>query len=95
MARTELIPAALEFQAQLTTSAKSVTQKKLLSTISGLIDKAIVAADALEVSVEKHDSAKTNAGMVKLREAIDALEAYVPANIWPLPSYAEMLLMNA
>ncbi len=95
MARTQLIPAALEFQAQLSSSAKSVTQKKLLKTVSGLIDKAITAADALESSVEKHDSAKTNAGMVKLREAIDALEAYVPANIWPLPSYAEMLLMNA
>ena len=63
--------------------------------VSGLIDKALVAADALETSVEKHNSAKTNADMLKLREAIDALEAYVPANIWPLPSYAEMLLMNA
>jgi len=35
------------------------------------------------------------AGMLKLRGSIDALEAYVPASIWPLPSYAEMLLMNA
>lgn len=95
MARTQLIPAALEFQAQLTTTAKSVTQKKLLKTVSGLIDKAIIAADALEGFLDKHDTAKTSAGMVKLREAIDALEAYVPANIWPLPSYAEMLLMNA
>lgn len=95
MARTQLIPAALEFQAQLAGTAKSVTQKKLLKTVSGLVDKAINAADALEIAVDKHDSAKTNAGMVKLREVIDALEAYVPANIWPLPSYAEMLLMNA
>jgi len=94
MARTQLIPAALEFQAQLD-SAKSVTQKKLQKTVSGLIDKALVACDALEAAVDKHDSAKTNAGMLKLREAIDALEALVPANIWPLPSYAEMLLMNA
>ncbi len=95
MARTQLIPAALEFQAELTSSAKSVTQKKLLKTVSGLIDKAIIAADALEGALDKHDYAKINAGMVKLREAIDALEGYVPSNIWPLPSYAEMLLMNA
>ena len=95
IARTQLIPAALEFQSGLTTSAKSVVQKKLLKTVSGLIDKAIVAADTLEAAVDKHDSAKTNAAMLKLREAIDALEAYVPANIWPLPSYAQMLLMNA
>ncbi len=94
IARTQLIPAALEFQAQLSV-VKSVTQKKLLKTVSALIDDAITAADALEASVAKHDSAKTSAGMLKLREAIDELEGYVPANTWPLPSYAEMLLMNA
>jgi glutamine synthetase len=94
MARTQLIPAALEFQAQLS-SVKSVAQKKLLKTVSGLIDKSLAACDVLEAAVDKHDSAKTNAAMLKLRESIDALESVVPANIWPLPSYAEMLLMNA
>ncbi|MEI7999005.1 MAG: glutamine synthetase III [Candidatus Omnitrophota bacterium] len=94
MARTQFIPAALEYQAQLS-SSKSTTQKKLLKTVSGLLDKAIVAADVLEVSLEKQDCAKTNAAMLKLREAVDVLEGYVPANIWPVPSYAEMLLMNA
>jgi len=94
IARTQLIPAALEFQSQLS-SVKSVAQKKLLKTVSGLIDKSLVACDALEASLAKHDSAKTVAGMLKLRESIDALEAVVPANTWPLPSYAEMLLMNA
>ncbi len=94
MARTQLIPAALEFQAQLGT-VKSVTQKKLAKNVSGLIDKALVACDVLEAGLAKHDSAKTSAAMLKLREAIDALEAQVPATLWPLPSYAEMLLMNA
>ena len=94
MARTQLIPAALEFQAQLSV-VKSVTQKKLLKTVSGLIDKALIAADSLDAALAKHDSAKTSASMLKLREAIDALEGLVSANIWPLPSYAEMLLMNA
>src|SRR5476651_381109 len=53
IARTQLIPAALEFQTQLS-SVKSVAQKKLLKTVSGLIDKALVACDALEASIEKH-----------------------------------------
>ena len=57
--------------------------------------KQMLAEQSLEAAVAKHDSAKTVAGMLKLRQSIDALEAYVPANIWPLPSYAEMLLMNA
>ncbi len=94
IARTQLIPAGLEYQ-ELLSSAKSVTQKKLVKKVSDLIDGALKAVDALEAALEKHDSAKTLSGMLKLREVIDELEGLVPANIWPLPSYAEMLLMNA
>lgn len=94
MARTQLIPAGLDFQEQLS-SVKSVTQKKLLKQVSSLIDSALKAADALDAAIEKHDSAKTLAGMNKLREVIDELEGVVPANMWPIPSYAQMLLMNA
>jgi len=101
IARTQLIPAAIEYQKQLADNIKAVgslgkttAQKKVLKEISGLIENAILASEALEAAVAKHDSAKTVAGMLKLRQSIDALEAFVPANIWPLPSYAEMLLMN-
>lgn len=93
IARTQLIPAALEFQAQLSV-VKSVTQKKLAKQVSDLIDASLVSVSALEASIEKQDTAKTLANMNKLRESIDGLEALVPASIWPLPSYAEMLLMN-
>jgi len=102
MARTQLIPAAIEYQKQLADNIKAVgslgkttAQKKVLKEISGLIESAISTTESLEAAVAKHDSAKTVAGMLKLRGSIDALEAYVPASIWPLPSYAEMLLMNA
>jgi len=102
IARTQLIPAAIEYQKQLADNIKAVgtlgkttAQKKVLKEISGLIESAILASESLEAAVSKHDSAKTVSGMLKLRESIDALEAFVPANIWPLPSYAEMLLMNA
>ena len=102
MARTQLIPAAIEYQGQLAhiikavgTSGKTTAQKKLLKTVSGLIEDALSAADALDAALAKHDAAKTNAVMLQLRAAIDQLEGQVPANIWPVPSYAEMLLMNA
>ena len=102
IARTQLIPAAIEYQKQLADNIKAVgtlgkttAQKKVLKEVSALIESAILATETLESVVAKHDSAKTVAGMLKLRESIDALEAYVPANVWPLPSYAEMLLMNA
>ncbi len=102
MARTQLIPAAIEYQRELAenvrtvgAAGKMIAQKKILKTISGLIDDALTTCDALEAGIAKHDSAKTNAAMSKLRQSIDALEAYVPQAIWPVPSYAEMLLMNA
>jgi glutamine synthetase len=31
--------------------------------------------------------------MGKVRASVDALEAMVPEDIWPLPTYAEMLFM--
>jgi len=102
IARTQLIPAAIEYQKQLADNIKAVgtlgktnAQKKVLKEVSALIESAILASESLEAAVAKHDSAKTVAGMSKLRESIDALEAFVPADLWPLPSYAEMLLMNA
>ena len=59
-----------------------------------MTEETIAGADALEAAIHKHDAAKTNAAMLKLRESVDALEGLVPADAWPLPSYAEMLLMN-
>ncbi|MBF0504882.1 MAG: glutamine synthetase III [Candidatus Omnitrophica bacterium] len=102
IARTQLIPAAIEYQNQLAQTIKSVGgagkttgQKKLLKQVSGLIDQALSDSDALDAALAKHDAAKIFAGMARLRETIDELEGLVPANLWPLPSYAEMLLMNA
>jgi glutamine synthetase len=32
--------------------------------------------------------------MVSLRQAVDGLEALVDDNLWPLPSYQEMLFVR-
>lgn len=102
MARTQLIPAAIKYQGELAETIKAVgtagkltAQKKLLKTVSGLIESSLITADTLEAAIAKHDSAKINAGMSKLRESVDELEGLVSANFWPVPSYADMLLMNA
>ena len=101
MARTQIIPAALAFEKELAetikivgTAGKTTATKKLLKEVASLTEETIVSSESLEAALTKHDSAKTNAGMAKLRESVDALEALVPADKWPLPSYAEMLLMN-
>jgi glutamine synthetase len=102
MARTQLIPAGIAYQRELAetikavgSSGKTTGQKKLLKEVSGLIEQSLSNVDALEAALAKHDGAKIFSGMAKLRESIDALEGHVPAELWPLPSYAEMLLMNA
>ena len=70
-------------------------QKKLLKEVSGLIEQSLSDCDALESALSKHDAAKIFSVMAKLRVSIDELEGFVPANLWPLPSYAEILLLNA
>ncbi len=101
MARTQIIPAAIAFERELAetikivgSSGKTTSQKKLLKEVAGLTEEAISRAETLEAAIEKHAAAKINAAMLSLRESVDALEAFVPSDKWPLPSYAEMLLMN-
>jgi glutamine synthetase len=102
IARTQLIPAGIEYQKQLADTIKSVGsagkttgQKKLLRRVSSLIEQSLSDCDVLEAALSKHDAAKIFSVMAKLRESIDELEGLVPADFWPLPSYAEMLLLNA
>jgi glutamine synthetase len=92
----------MEYQKQLADTIKAVgstgktaLQKKLLKEVSALIEQSLSGCDALDAAIGKHDTAKIFSIMAKLRESIDELEGLVPANLWPLPSYTEMLLMNA
>jgi glutamine synthetase len=100
MARTQILPVAFAFERELAETIKAVgaasvkNTKKLLKEVTSLTEKALAGVETLEAALHKHDSAKTVAAMANLRESIDELENLVPAEKWPLPSYAEMLLMN-
>jgi len=83
----------------------SVQGKKLLSTYTKLVDKFKAQADALESvlahssngSAEKHAKYmrdKTVPAMAKLRELGDQIEVLTPHEIWPLPTYREMLFVK-
>ena len=101
IARTQIIPAVISYQNDVAQAIKSVAKagkgnktnamKNLLKDICQYTEDAINAADQLEAQIAKHDSQKSLATMLKLREAADALEGLVPADKWPLPSYAQML----
>ena len=84
-------------------SASAMPQKELLATVSGLLSVASEKVAALETAIEKaHHVAdivkraeafrdKVVVAMNALRKDIDALEGVTPTEIWPVPTYAEML----
>ncbi len=101
MARTLIVPAAVSYADELAASIKAVeginktkaTQKrKLLKQITTEIEKTISGAEAV-AKVASGDTVKARAAMAKLRASVDTLEGLVPADVWPLPSYAEMLFI--
>jgi glutamine synthetase len=72
-----------------------------LQELVGLVDELRNAADAIEsAEVKKEEDPERLAthirdvlvpAMERARRAADKLETRVPANLWPLPTYAEML----
>lgn len=82
---------------------KAPVQKEILSQVSELLESAHDKLGALEAALKKAQGIhhakeraevfrdKVTVAMRNLREDIDALEMLVPANIWPVPSYADML----
>jgi glutamine synthetase len=79
--------------------------KKLLDKLTRITDEAKAGVDRLQTLVEhesngdaekhaKYFRDKVIPSMNTLREAGDALEAVVPQNVWPLPTYREMLFIK-
>ncbi len=78
-------------------------QKELLSKVTELLESADEKLVALESSIEKAHAVKDLIKRAEafrdkvvvaasdLRKDIDALEGLTPANLWPVPTYAEML----
>ncbi|HEY1302121.1 MAG TPA: glutamine synthetase III [Vicinamibacterales bacterium] len=83
---------------------QSMQGKKLLGTYTKLVDKFKVQTDTLAGlldhnggSAEKHAKYmrdKIVPAMAKLREVGDQIEELTPHEIWPLPTYREMLFVK-
>ncbi len=83
--------------------ASTIVQKALLTEISELLETANKKLGKLEVETKKaHGVAETLeraeafrdkvfTAQAELRKDIDALEQILPASVWPVPTYAEML----
>ena len=81
----------------------ATVQKELLADVAKLLGSASKNVQALEketakahgaASVEKHAAAfrdKVVPALRALRADVDALEAVTPADLWPVPTYADLL----
>ncbi|MFH1846233.1 MAG: glutamine synthetase III [Candidatus Omnitrophota bacterium] len=102
MARTMIIPAVIKYQQILAETIEKIVKfkykveksKDLLSEICRETENALTCIEKLSKAIKGGDAGKTITAMDKLRDAVDALEGLVPKDLWPLPSYAEMLFIS-
>ncbi len=110
IARTMIFPAAVRYQNQLATTCTNLKQlgytfdTDTLDEITKLVKGLQDSTTALEKSLAHHggglvDEAKhfcktVLPTMAKVREYADKLEGYVADDLWPLPTYQEMLFIK-
>jgi glutamine synthetase len=106
LARTMLLPAAVQWFATLGAAGDSPGVGKLKAEISGLVDDFVDAIFALETANRDHpeegdilDEAKyvqttVLPAMQAVRDVADRLERIVPDDLWPLPKYSEILFVK-
>ena len=110
MARTMIFPAAMRYQGQLAETCeklKAIGQDFKMEALEDVTTK-LRAMQAEVNNLEKlmaHEAGDTEAhavymcnetlpAMLKVREHADALEKVVADDLWPLPSYQEMLFIR-
>ncbi len=110
MGKTMIYPAAVRYQSELASAAANLKaagiepDTELLQMLTGKIADLKAALIALQAahSEEAEDAAAESfhnrdavlPAMLAVREAADFLEGYVADDLWPLPTYQEMLFMR-
>ena len=87
IARTMIVPAAVT---AITEYSAVPAVAGICGEMSSLLEKTVAGIAVLEAA---EGPAAEIAAMNELRASVDALEALVPADLWPLPTYSEMLLV--
>jgi glutamine synthetase len=110
IARTMIFPAAVRYQSQLATTCANLKtlgytfDTDTLDEVTKLVKSLQDNATALEKSLSHHSDGLLEEAkyfcnsvipvMLKVREAADRLEALVADDLWPLPTYQEMLFIK-
>ncbi len=63
--------------------------------IGALYDELPPKVEALKAAIDKDSSSAMKAAMEDARTTVDALEALVDAELWPVPTYAQMLNIHS
>jgi glutamine synthetase len=103
--KTTILPAAIRYATELSAAASvSGPAKKLLAEVSGYADKLDSSIASLEKQLA-HESSSLDAEakhlkdgvlplMLDVRSAADSLESIIADDLWPLPTYQEMLYIR-
>jgi glutamine synthetase len=106
IARTMLLPAAVQWSATLGSAGTSAGVGKLQGELEPLVDEFVDAIFALETANRDHpdegdilEEAKyvqttVLPAMQAVRDVADKLERIVPDDLWPLPKYSEILFIK-
>jgi glutamine synthetase len=110
IARTQILPAALRYQKELADNVASVkaagltpstgTAEKVTSLIVELeksianLESASSHSSSNPLDEAKHLRDKVLPAMLQVRHAADALESTMADDLWPLPTYQEMLYIR-
>lgn len=110
MVKRQIMPAVIEYAGVAANAASAVkalgicadTQVKAVETVSALIAELQTAIDELEDVTAKAADEETPEfyrdtvipAMGKVRSSVDQLETIVDSEMWPLPTYAEMLFLR-
>ncbi len=110
VARTLIFPAAVRYQSELATCCTNLKvlgytfDTDTLDEITKLVKSLQDGTNALEKALGHHSGGMLEEakyfcstvvpGMLKVREAADKLEGLVADDLWPLPTYQEMLFIK-
>ncbi|MDP8299440.1 MAG: glutamine synthetase III [Candidatus Tantalella remota] len=99
MAKTMILPVAIEYQSMVAGTVEDVKDcgckptaaQELLEELCEETNKVSEGIKKLVKAIDGEKPAEMIKAMNELRVPVDTLEGIIPADMWPLPSYAEML----
>ena len=99
LAKTMILPVGISYAAELANSLASLSNvehsalQKMVESTASLVNSLIESIEGLESAIKSGHADQMFSAMEKTRHFADELEAVVPDNQWPLPSYADMFFI--